>query len=124
MKRRSWLFLALFTLALVGCSSGRQALVFTPQELDAGVAGEPYSVSITITGNDTPVGGVSVSSGALPPGLEVTQASAGQGGAIQALIIAGTPDQKGTFDFTISVWCYGTNVSGQTGEQHYTLAIS
>jgi hypothetical protein len=37
--------------------------------------------------------------------------------------ISGTPTVAGTFSFTIYVWCYGTNVSGQTATQGYTLVV-
>ena len=31
--------------------------------------------------------------------------------------------ESGTYKFKVSVWCYGTNVSGQTGEKEYTLLV-
>ena len=37
--------------------------------------------------------------------------------------ISGTPSASGTFSFTISVWCYGTQVGGQTATQTYTLVV-
>lgn len=37
--------------------------------------------------------------------------------------VSGTPTVAGTFTFTIYVWCYGTNVSGQTATQGYTLVV-
>ena len=35
----------------------------------------------------------------------------------------GVPEESGTYKFIVSVWCYGTNVSGQTGEKEYTLLV-
>ena len=42
---------------------------------------------------------------------------------INTIQISGTPTVSGTFNFTISVWCYGTNVSGQTADQQYVLVV-
>jgi len=115
--------LAVLVIA-TGCNTGSHALVFTPTELSPAVAGRQYSASVTISGNDTPVGGVSVSAGALPDGLQVSLETGGQGGATNAFVIGGTPTRAGTYDFTLMVWCLGTNVSGQTGEQRYTMVVS
>jgi hypothetical protein len=38
--------------------------------------------------------------------------------------IYGTPTQAGTFPITLSVWCYGTQESGQTGEKQYTIMVA
>jgi hypothetical protein len=100
-----------------------EALRFSEDQLPAGVANEPYVVSIFISGNRTPVGGASVSSGELPDGLAVDVATGAQG-ALSAVQIHGTPTTPGSYTFTISVWCYGTNVSGQTGDKQYTLVVS
>jgi hypothetical protein len=37
--------------------------------------------------------------------------------------ISGTPEEDGRFEFTVGAWCLGTNVSGQTGQQHYELLV-
>jgi hypothetical protein len=37
--------------------------------------------------------------------------------------IVGTPAETGTLTFKVFVWCYGTNVSGQTGEKEYTIRV-
>jgi hypothetical protein len=37
--------------------------------------------------------------------------------------IKGTPSKVGTYKITVSVWCLGTNVNGQTGEKQYTLVV-
>jgi len=86
-------------------------LSITPEYLPDAQAGSPYDTTISITRNRTPVGGVSVSAGSLPDGLELLYV---QGES--AARISGTPTQSGTITFTISVWCYGTNTSGQSAE--------
>ena len=37
--------------------------------------------------------------------------------------ISGTPEEDGSFEFTVSAACLGTNVSGQTGQQRYELLV-
>jgi hypothetical protein len=81
-------------------------------------AGVPYEATISISQNRTPVGGISLSEGTLPPGLELVYTQAENTG-----IITGTPTQDGTFAFTISVWCFGTQESGQTGDKQYTIVV-
>lgn len=97
---------------------GRPALVFTPNQLASAAVGKPYSATITITQNVTPVGQMSVASGDLPPGLTFTFKK-GQ----DAADISGTPSQAGTYKLTVSVWCFGTNVSGQTGQHDYQIVV-
>jgi len=38
--------------------------------------------------------------------------------------LTGTPTTRGTYVFTVSAWCLGTNVSGQTGDQSYVLVVN
>jgi hypothetical protein len=38
--------------------------------------------------------------------------------------LSGTPATPGSYVFTVSAWCLGTNVSGQSGEQSYTLVVN
>lgn len=96
-----------------------QALVFSPDELPGARAGDQYEANITISNNDTPAGGYSITEGELPPGLVLEFVD-----AEYSAWIHGTPTQAGTFTFTLSVWCYGTQVSGQTGEKGYTLTVA
>jgi hypothetical protein len=65
------------------------------------------------------VGGASVRDGALPAGLQLAVAKE----PINTIQISGTPTVAGTLSFTIYVWCYGTNVNGQTATQGYTLVV-
>jgi hypothetical protein len=65
------------------------------------------------------VAGAAVQDGALPAGLDLALAKEPE----DTIQISGTPSASGTFSFTISVWCYGTQVGGQTATQTYTLVV-
>ena len=67
----------------------------------------------------TPVAGASVQDGALPAGFDLALVKEPD----NTIQISGTPTVAGTFSFTIEVWCYGTNVGGQTATQGYTLVV-
>jgi hypothetical protein len=97
----------------------RPALQFKPDQLPEIRVGQPYQVDILITGNVTPVGDYSISDGALPPGLTLVMDQ-----NLRIGRISGTPSQPGTYKFTVSVWCLGTNVNGQTGDKQYTLLVA
>jgi hypothetical protein len=93
-------------------------LTFTPSQLSAGTVGQPYQVSIAISGSISPVGQMQLASGSLPSGLEL--------GFIKGsdkVTISGTPQKAGTYQFAIEVQCMGTNSAGQTGTCHYQLVI-
>jgi hypothetical protein len=77
-----------------------------------------YETEIHISQNDTPVGEFSISKGALPGGMELVRV-AGEDTAK----IKGIPEEDGVFTFTVSVWCYGTNVSGQMGQKEYSIIV-
>jgi len=107
-----------FALAVAtGCTGGE--LLFSPLTPADAQAGSPYAATITVSQTRTPVGGASVSDGALPAGLDLELSDQHD----NTIHISGTPAVAGTFHFTVSVWCYGTNVSGQTGSQQYTLVV-
>ena len=115
--------LVLASLAILLSSSfciltPRPALEFKPDQLPAARAGDPYRVDILVAGNVTPVGFFSITNGTLPPGLNLASERNQQFGRI-----SGTPSQTGTYTFTVSVWCLGTNVGGQTGDKQYTLVV-
>ena len=106
--------------SLVGaCDSGQPALVFSPNNLPDGHPNQPYAQTITIAENRTPLGGISILDGSLPAGLTIEKIP----GSNNAGRIVGTPVTTGTADFTVSVYCLGTNVSGQTGTKRYTLSV-
>ena len=112
-------FVLMTIFACVISPDARSALKFSPDNLPAAKAGVPYSVDITVTKNVTPVGDAWVSAGALPGGLTLEKVA-----SQDIITISGTPQVSGQFSFTIGVWCYGTNVSGQTGEKEYTFTVN
>ena len=100
----------------------RPPLAFSPLELPEARLGHPYEVTITISGNETPVFLISVDSGELPPGLilhyEEWDDIDGRTSRIE-----GVPEKAGEFEFVVSAQCRATYFSGQTGEQRYTLLV-
>ncbi len=82
----------------------------TPAALPNGSTTNSYSASFVATGGAfTPPFTWTIPSGGLPPGL--TMSSAG--------VIAGTPTQSGTFDFTLQL----TDVLARSVQWNYTLTI-
>ena len=120
MRVRLALVLVILAAGLGACTPARPALAFSPSALPNATAGSPYLQTITVSNNVTPVGDISVSSGTLPPGLTLNFV---RGSAVSA-DLTGTPTTAGTYVFTVSAWCLGTNVSGQTGDQSYALVVS
>ena len=110
------LALVLATLACRG--GGSSTLAFSPDQLPDATAGHIFSATITITQNATPVGQMTVAPGDLPPGLSFTFLK-GQDSAL----LSGTPLHAGTYKFTVSAWCFGTNTAGQTGHHDYQLVV-
>ena len=96
------------------------ALQFEPEKLPDARLGVEHETKIHVTENRTPVGNFGLSKGALPAGLELIKLEDEEDMAS----IRGVPQEAGTYTFTVSVWCYGTNVSGQTGEKEYSLVVS
>jgi hypothetical protein len=123
MDKRNRFFIILVSLAVLLSMSfciitPHSAISFMPEKMPDGQVGVPYQVQIVVAGNATPVGNYSISTGTLPPGLELVMDEQPHTAAI-----TGTPAQAGTYSFSVSVWCYGTNVSGQTGEKQYTILV-
>ena len=110
----------LLTVACLLFSSSGGELKFEPDRLPDAQTGAAYEAEIHVTENRTPVGDFALSKGSLPVGLELIKVE----GEEDTAKIGGVPREAGTFTFTVSVWCYGTNVSGQTGEKEYTLVVS
>jgi hypothetical protein len=104
--------------AVVACTP-RPDLQFSPATLPDAQAGTAYVATITVGQAVTPVGGTSIQDGALPAGIELVLAK----DPVDTIKLSGTPTAAGTFTFTIYVWCYGTNVNGQTATQQYTLVV-
>jgi hypothetical protein len=111
--------LAIFLSTTFCILTPRPALQFKPDQLPQIRVGQPYQVDILVAGNVTPVGDYSVSEGALPAGLTLVMDQ-----NLRIGRISGSPTQFGTYNFTVSVWCLGTNVNGQTGDKRYTLVVA
>ena len=93
-------------------------LKIEPASLPKGELGADYEVQILVRDNVTPVNQVSISSGALPAGLELIFVDGVDGATIR-----GEPEETGSFTFTVSVSCFGTMVSGQAGQMEYTIVV-
>ena len=107
-----------FTLSCFLFTPARGPLKFSPAVLPDAQLGVPYEATITISGNATPAGQFSLSEGVLPNGLTLEKVE-----GADSVLLRGTPQAAGTFKFKVFVWCYGTNVSGQDGEQEYSLTV-
>ncbi len=125
MKHNRFLMVIFASLALLfatSCSlwsTPHPSLKFDPETLPDAQVGVPYEIEIRITQNVTPVGDFSAPPDKLPPGLALIKSEEVKDMAQ----ITGAPEKAGTYTFIVSVWCYGTNVSGQTGEKEYTIVV-
>ena len=108
----------LFTSACFLFSPQRGPLKFNPDNLPEAQAGVPYDVKISITQNVTPAGQFSISEGVLPKGMTLEKLQ-----SEDKARISGTPEEAGTYEFTIFLWCYGTNVNRQSGDMKYTIVV-
>jgi hypothetical protein len=93
-------------------------LKIEPESLPNAQTGVEYEVEIRVSDNVTPVNNVSISSGALPAGLELVFVD-----HIDGAKISGIPEEAGTFTFTVGVSCFSTMVVGQTGEKDYVIVV-
>jgi len=122
MRRLPSACLLLATALLAGCPSPgpdtSRDLGFSPAELPEGAVGQPYRAVITVSNTDTPVCGMSLSSGALPAGLTITFRK-DEGKAE----IAGMPTAAGRNTFTLGASCFGTQRTGQSGQRTYELVV-
>jgi hypothetical protein len=107
-------------MVMLACLSTktRSALAFSPLEFPEALLGQPYEATITVSGNETPVFLISINSEGLPPGLTLHYEK-----DTSTAIIKGVPEKVGEFEFTVLASCYGTNISGQTGEQRYLFVV-
>lgn len=103
-------------IAEFGPTSG--PLIFAPDSLPAARVGVMYEAKISILGNVTPVDSFSLSAGTLPSGLELVPLE-----GEDAALIRGIPASVETLTFTVSVTCFGTQVSGQSGNKEYDLRV-
>jgi streptogramin lyase len=93
------------------------ALAIATSTLPGGTAGTPYTANISSTGGVTPVG-FTVTSGTLPPGLQLGLAATPP----QTATLSGTPTTAGTFNFTITA--SDSSNPTQTASQSYTVTIA
>jgi hypothetical protein len=87
-------------------------ITLSPQTLPNGQAGTMYSQTLIMAKGGTGQYAFSVTSGALPDGLNLNAPTAG--------MISGTPAVKGVFTFTVTA----ADSHGCTGTQVYTIRIS
>ena len=113
--------LLLFSISCMLFGPVRGPLQFQPDTLPPAQVGSAYEARVSISDNATPAGQFSVSEGTLPPGLTL-ETIRGEKWEHTARI-SGTPTQAGAYKFKLFVWCYGTNISGQTGEKEYILVV-
>lgn len=96
----------------------RQPLVFAPDALPSAIKGVPYEAEITISQTETPVIDFYILKGALPDGLTIEHVE-----HENTAKITGIPTEEGSFTFEVTVQCYGTSVSGQSGSREYTIQV-
>jgi hypothetical protein len=103
---------------LVSDAQVSDELIFSPDTLPEARVGQPYNAIIELSNQRTPAFSMGAPANSLPAGLT---------GAFdqdkQTYTIRGTPTIGGTYPLTISALCYGTNVSGQSGEKEFTLMV-
>jgi len=111
---------ALLALAVACGDSGpvQPNLSFAPDTLPGAQLGRSYSVTISVSGNETPLFSLQVERGSLPPGISLPH-QAGQ----SVGLLEGTPTQAGSFAFSIRASCFGTNRPGQEGIKDYVLIV-
>jgi hypothetical protein len=117
-----WFVLAVLAVGITAAcmlfTPGRGPIKFFPAVLPDAQVGVPYAAQVSISDNATPAINIDISEGSLPPGLTMEKVE-----NQDVARIFGTPQQTGTFKFKVFVYCYGTNVSGQQGEQEYSLVV-
>jgi hypothetical protein len=112
---RSLLAVPILLLPLSACSS---ELEVSPPALPDGTVGQPFEALVTVSNNDTPLGGGRIIRGAMPPGLSMAEVENDD-----TLPIRGVPEQAGSFSFELELWCYATNFSGQSAARKYDIDI-
>jgi hypothetical protein len=97
------------TVTVCGPTNACPIITVNPATLPNGVAGTPYSQTISAVGGTAPYT-FTVSSGALPGGLALNEATG---------VISGIP-VAGTFSFTITA----TDTNGCPGSQPYSISVT
>jgi hypothetical protein len=105
---------ALLASSACGCASLAIAM---PRHVTLKV-GDRAEIVGTLSGARTPVGGVDVAGGRLPPGLalEFVRESS-------AFAIRGVAAEAGRYEVDISAWSYGTNFPGDTATCELSIDV-
>lgn len=98
-------------------------LKIEPASMPDGEVGAAYEVEIRVSDAVTPVNSMSIPNGALPPGLELEFPLEDPSDDRNRATIRGIPEEAGTYRFTVSVSCFATMVSGQTGQREYVIVV-
>ena len=93
-------------------------LKIEPASLPKGELGADYEVQIFVRDKVNPISSVIIFEGALPAGLELVFVD-----GEDSFTIRGEPEETGSFTFTVAVSCFGTMVSGQSGQMEYTNVV-
>jgi hypothetical protein len=113
------LLTAIVSISCHGFSRPVVPLKFEPDTLPDAQIGALYETEIHVSQNDTAVAHFQVINGALPAGLKLIE-----GEEANTAKINGTPEEAGTFTFTVSVWCYPQRFhQGQSGEMEYKIVV-
>lgn len=75
-------------------------------------------MTIAVHNNDQSIGAISVVSGALPRGVNLRYASPQSTATLE-----GTPEEAGTFAFTLAAYSYGVGGPFQQGKKDYRLEV-
>jgi hypothetical protein len=105
---------ALWFLLTCGCAS---LAIEMPRHLTL-KTGDRVEIVGDIESKKTPVGGVDMEEGRLPPGLELEFVPEADSFAIR-----GVPSEAGHYEVDIGVWTYGTNFPGDRATVHLTIDI-
>ena len=89
------------------------SLALTPTTLPNGTGGTPYSQTIGVIGGGTAPFTFSLTAGALPPGLTLSNSGT----------LSGTPSAPGSFNFTVTALDSSTGTGPYSVSQAYTVAI-
>ncbi|HVS97985.1 MAG TPA: MBG domain-containing protein, partial [Puia sp.] len=113
MRRKGLLFTAL-SMGLGSLLYGQTpTFVFSPTTLSDGLYGSVYtSQSLTVTGGTAPYA-FTVSSGSLPPGMQLSNDGT----------LSGTPTAAGSYSFTVTATDNSSSPGPYSGVQAYTLVV-
>jgi len=115
----AFLLMVIVSISCNGLSRTVSPLKFEPDILPDSRMGMPYETEIHVSQNDTSVLSISISNGALPIGLKLIKVE-GESTAK----ISGTPEETGTFTFTVRVGCYAERFHrGQMGDKEYSIVV-